>query len=162
MVDWMGRDDDFLTLNLPNYPLTAEQKKPDMKYRSHFCTVIQARFSLVREQRPELFFEPSYLMSSLFYFFCNEKKIVRKTKYSTYIYPIPSCTPLNLAMHTMTQTWRTDEEFARCSNLLLAISRKFYLDDDEKDRSNYRLPPLMAARMNLEGRVTDDQMMQLL
>ena len=65
-------------------------------------------------------------------------------------------------MHTMAQTWRTDEEFARCSNLLLAISRKFYLDDGEKDRSNYRLPPLMAARMNLEGRLTDDQLMQML
>ena len=162
MVEWMGRDDNFLKLDLPNYPLTSKQRGGEMKYRSHFREVIEGRFYKVREQRPELFFEPSYLMSSLFYFFCNEKKIVRKTKYSTYIYPIPSCTPLNGAMHTMTQTWRTDEEFARCSNLLLAISRKFYLEDDEKDRSNYRLPPLMAARMNLEGRLTDDQLMQML
>ncbi len=163
MLDWRGdNDDDKLFVDLPNYPLTKARPKLEMKYLSHFRQVIEARYEEVREQRPELFFEPAYRMAALFYFFYNEKKIVRKTTYSTYVYPTATCKPLSGAMQTIARTWKTDEEFARTSKLLLAISRKFYLEGGGTYRENYHLPPLMAARMNLEGMITDDELMQML
>ena len=163
MLDWRGNNnDDKLFIDLPNYPLTKERPQLEMKYLSHFRQVIEAHYEEVKEQRPELFFEPAYQIAALFYFFFNEKKIVRKTTYSTYVYPIPTCKPLCEAVHTIARTWQTDEQFTRAAKLLLAISRKFYLEGGGTYRSNYQLPSLMAARMNLEGMLTDDQLMQML
>ena len=163
MVRSVGQSqDDWISLNLANYPLNSKLRQLELKYRSHFNMVIAARFQDVYKEHPELFFDASYTLATIFFFYCNEKKVVRKTKYSTYIYPIPTCFPLQHALQTLQWAWRTDEEFDACSTLLLAISKKFYLDDKEKSRSNYQIPPLMAARMNLEGKLTDDQLMQLL